>query len=268
MNNTNIITVGEKHAGGPVQAAAGSILGHRKEQQDFAGLVVEDRQILAAVCDGMGGLNGGAVASSGAVRLLLEDYQEERPREDFSGFLCREAARMDQWVASRTGPEGEPLHAGCTLVAVILSEGMLDWVSVGDSRIYVLREDTMVTVTRDHNYRRELEEALERGEISREYFENEIVTKRSDALTNFLGMGGIRRMERSVQPLELMDGDMVLLCSDGLYKRLDEDQIKAMLIDNRASAQVAVNRMNRMVMQQALRGQDNTTLILIHYHKA
>lgn len=143
----------------------------------------------------------------------------------------------------------------------------MDWVSVGDSRIYVLREDTMVSVTRDHNYRRELEEALERGEINREFFDNEIQTKRSDALTNYLGMGGIRRMERSVQPLELMDGDMVLLCSDGLYKRLDEDQIKAMLIDNRVSAQVAVKRLNRMVMQKSLRSQDNTTVILIQYHK-
>lgn len=267
MNSANVISIREKGAGGQILAAVDSIIGTRREQQDFAGLIVEENQVLGVVCDGMGGLEGGSVASSSAVQLLLDDYREIRPKSAFSEFLCREAARMDQCVLAKTDRDGKPLRAGCTLVAVMISGGRMDWVSVGDSRIYVLREDTMVSVTRDHNYRRELEEALERGEINREFFDNEIQTKRSDALTNYLGMGGIRRMERSVQPLELVDGDMVLLCSDGLYKRLDEDQIKAMLIDNQVSVQVAVKRLNRMVMQKSLRSQDNTTVILIQYHK-
>lgn len=266
MNNSNIISIQSKNSGRQITAAVDSIMGHRKEQQDFAGLIAEENRALAVVCDGMGGLNGGAAASSSAVKLLLSDYQEQKPESGFSDFLCSEAARLDQCVAVLADKDGKLLHAGATLVAVIVSDGMLDWVSVGDSRIYVLRDDTMIAITRDHNYRRELEEALERGEISKEYFENEVLTKRSDALTNYLGMGGIRRMERSAQPLPLADGDMILLCSDGVYKRLDEDQIKALLLDNKVSPQVAVSRMNRMVMQLASRGQDNTTEILIHYH--
>ncbi len=267
MSDSNIISLRTGNSDKHISAAVGSIVGHRKEQQDFAGLVVEDGQTLAVVCDGMGGLNGGFTASSSAVKLLLSDYKEQKPGAAFSEFLYNEVMKIDQHVAMKTDEDGNLLHAGCTLVAVIISDGMLDWVSVGDSRIYVLRDNAIVAVTRDHNYRRELEEALERGEITREFFENEILTKRSDALTNYLGMGGIHRMERSVQPLELMDGDMVLLCSDGLYKRLDEDQIKALLIDNKVSVQVAVNRINRMVMQQAVKGQDNTTVILIQYHR-
>ncbi len=272
MNSSNMISIqaknpGRTNFGKRVSAAMDSVIGHRKEQQDFAGMVVEDGQVLAVVCDGMGGLDGGSEASSSAVKLLLSDYQEQRPASAFSDFLCSEAVRLDQCVSMKTDAAGKPLHAGSTMVAVILSDGMLDWVSVGDSRIYVVRDGAMVPLTRDHNYRRELEEALERGEITRGYFETEVSTKRADALTNFLGMGGIRRMDRSIQPLELMDGDMILLCSDGLYKRLDEDQIKALLMDNRVSAQVTVRRLNRMVMQKALRGQDNTTVIVIHYGK-
>ena len=152
------------------------------------------------------------------------------------------------------------------MAAVIVSDGLLYWLSVGDSRIYVLRGDSMVLVTRDHNYLRMLEEALERGEITKDYYENELLTKRTDALTNYIGMGGIRRMERNANPLELMDGDMILLCSDGLYKRLEEDQIKAMIMDNQISVQVAVRRLNRMVMDLTVKGQDNTTVVLIQYH--
>lgn len=73
-------------------------------------------------------------------------------------------------------------------------------------------------------------------------------------------------MERNANPLELMDGDMILLCSDGLYKRLEEDQIKAMIMDNQISVQVAVRRLNRMVMDLTVKGQDNTTVVLIQYH--
>lgn len=266
MSNSNIISIQGKDIGKQIDVAVSSIIGHRKEQQDFAGLVMEKDRVLAVVCDGMGGLNGGAEASSSAVKFLISDYQEQKPETAFSEFLCREAAQIDQYVSMKTDRAGNLLHAGCTMVAVILSEGMLNWISVGDSRIYVLRGDTMLPITKDHNYRRELEEALERKEITREYFDNEILTKRSDALTNYLGMGGIRRIERNIQPLELIDGDMILLCSDGLYKRLDEDQVKAMLIDNRISPQVTVNRMNRMVMERSVKGQDNTTIILIHYH--
>lgn len=266
MNRKNIISIQTKNSGRQIAAAADSILGSRKEQQDFAGLVVEKNQVLAVVCDGMGGLEGGALASSSAVELLVSDYQEQRPEAGFTEFLSKEAIKMDQCVAMQTNQEGTLLRGGCTMAAVIVSDGLLYWLSVGDSRIYVLRGDSMVLVTRDHNYLRELEEALGRGEITKDYYESELLTKRTDALTNYIGMGGIRRMERNANPLELMDGDMILLCSDGLYKRLEEDQIKAMIVDNQISVQVAVRRLNRMVMDLTVKGQDNTTVVLIQYH--
>lgn len=265
MNDANIIIKQNSNGKSPVKAAAFSIIGHREYQQDFAGLVTDDRTALAVVCDGMGGLNGGEQAGREAVQLLLEDYDREQPRQQFTEFLCREAARMDRLVCGLTNSQGQPLKAGSTTVSVILRDGELHWMSVGDSRIYVLRGTSIVPVTRDHNYRRELEDMLSRGEITRERFQSEASTRRADALTSYLGMGGLRRIERNMQPFALEEGDMVLLCSDGLYKSLDEHQIQAMILDNQASLQVAVRRLVRMAKELAVKSQDNATAVLLRY---
>ena len=265
MNN-NIEQRKTRAKNGQIRASAYSIIGSREYQQDYAGLILETDRLLAVVCDGMGGLNGGEVASREAVRLLLADYDENPPQDHFTDFLCREAVRMDQLVFDLKDENGQLLKAGSTVVSLIIQEGNLHWMSVGDSRIYVLRDGTMVQATKDHNYRRELDEALARGEISREYYTKEAATKRAEALTNFLGMGGIRRFERNSQPLALEDGDCILLCSDGLYKRLDEHQIRALLVDNLVNTRVAAKRLVEMAMALAARGQDNTTVIVIRYH--
>lgn len=248
------------------EAALYSLIGHRDYQQDYAGLVVEKNKMLAVICDGMGGLQGGERASREAVTVLVKDYEREAPAEEYTEFLCRKAFHMDQIIFGLRDENGALLKAGTTVVSVILENGMLHWMSVGDSRIYLLRGDSMVAVTRDHNYRRELTEALERGDITPEFFEKEASGRRAEALTNYLGMGGIKRIERNYQPFALQDGDCILLCSDGLYKRLDEHQIRALLIDNRISSKVAAKRLTQMTMQLASRGQDNTTVIVIQYH--
>ncbi len=267
MNDGNVIQKTIEGESPQVLSSVYSIIGHREYQQDFAGLLTAPERVLAVVCDGMGGLSGGERASREAVRLLVADYEKENPTEHISDFLCAEAARMDRLVYELTDENGEPLKAGSTVVAVIIKNGELHWMSVGDSRIYVLRGDSMVTVTKDHNYRRELEEALARGDISRERYESEVHTRKAEALTNYLGMGGLRRIERNGQPFLLEDGDEVLLCSDGVYKSLDEHQIKAMLVDNRVSVRVAVKRLVRMALEQAVKSQDNTTAVLLQYNK-
>lgn len=250
-----------------ISAAVYSIIGHREYQQDFAGLIKNYDKVLAVVCDGMGGLAGGELASCEATHLLLNDYQKEQPASHYTEFLCREAEKMDMAVHKLKTEKGEPLNAGSTVVSVILSKGELHWMSVGDSRVYVLRGDSMAQITRDHNYRRELEDGLACGEISLERFQAESATKRAEALTSYLGMGGLKWIEHNGKSFNLEDGDIILLCSDGLYKSLDEHQIQAMILDNEVNMQIAAKRLVRMALDKAVKSQDNTTVILLQYHK-
>ncbi|GEM_PF-114928 len=266
MSDKNISWIQTEEENEYLRAAAFSSVGTREYQQDYAGAVIGRDTMLAVICDGMGGLSGGAQASETAVMWLLDDYQNGEKEAEASDFLCWAATQMDRQVAGLKDPAGGRLEAGSTAVSVLIDQDNLYWMSVGDSSIYILRDGVLEPVVRPHNYRRELEDLFGQGEISKEYFETEVSSKKADALTNYLGMDGIRHVERNLQPLLLAPGDQILLCSDGLYKSLDDEQIKTILADNQDDPSNAVKQLVNAALAQAKRGQDNTTAILIQYY--
>lgn len=244
-----------------------SLLGTREYQQDYAGFVEQEDGLSGIICDGMGGLRGGERASSEAVKLYVCDYNNLAQENSISEFLFKEAHRLDELVYQLKDSNGNFLKAGSTLVSVIVKGSALYWLSVGDSRIYIMRGDSMVQVTTDHNYRTKLNEFLAEGKISRDRYETEISGSQTEALISYLGMGGIECMDGNKKPFQLVEDDVILLCSDGLYKSLEADQIMALLTDNKVSAKVAAKRLTNMALEQAVKGQDNTTVMVIHYKK-
>lgn len=244
-----------------------SIMGTRKYQQDYVSCFSEGNETAAVICDGMGGLNGGETASEEAAKLFLEDFRKVRPRERIPEFLRAEAARMDAQVAALRGADQRLLEAGTTVVAVILQEDALYWLSVGDSRICRVEGNYIQTVTREHNYRLDLTQALTAGRISQEQFIREEQSRQAEALTSYLGMGGLKITDVNEKPIFLSDGDIILLCSDGLYKSLDQHQILGIVRDNDIDMNIAAERLTDMALAQAGNGQDNTTVLLIEYRR-
>ncbi|MGL5436051.1 MAG: protein kinase domain-containing protein [Lachnospiraceae bacterium] len=267
MTDNNVIweQLGENNE--YLQAAAGSIVGTREYQQDYAGAMIQPDKMLAVICDGMGGLDGGERASGDAVRMILEDYRNRCEDETTPDFLCREAVRMDQMISELTNSDGSRLNAGSTVVAVEIVKNELYWMSVGDSKIYILREGILEPLVRPHNYRRSLEDMLRQEEISEEAYLAEVDTKKAEALTSYLGIGGICKMERNFNPFLLQDGDQILLCSDGLYNNLDEDQIISILTDCQTEVGALVEHLITTAQERAKRRQDNTTALLIRYRR-
>lgn len=264
MSNLENVIEKKSQLNGSFDTGVFSLLGTRKYQQDFAGLIVTENGLSAVICDGMGGLNGGEKASSEAVRLFLQDYMNMACDDSKSEFLRQEANKMDELVFQLKNSSGGPLKAGSTVVAVIIESFELYWMSVGDSRIYILRGDSMIQVTKDHNYKLKLNEALEAGDISPEKYEAEILSGQAEALISYIGMGGLKRVDINPKPFLLEDDDVILLCSDGLYKSLNEHQIMSLLKDNKVCSRVAAKRLSAMALQQSGKGQDNTTVLVIH----
>ena len=71
--------------------------------------------------------------------------------------------------------------------------------------------------------------------------------------------------DSNTEPFYLEENDLILLCSDGLYKRLSNEQILDIVLDNQNSMQVIAERLNKVVMQLTQRNQDNTSVILLRY---
>lgn len=146
-------------------------------------------------------------------------------------------------------------------------EEQLYWLSVGDSRIYIIRDQEMSQVNREHNYRLTLQESLKSGLITREQYEEEEKKSQADALISYLGISRLNLMDINRAPLKMMDGDIVLLCSDGLFKTLNDSQIMALVRDNDIDMDIAADRLCQMALSRRRGGQDNTSVLLLQYHK-
>lgn len=192
-------------------ASAQSLLGGREEQQDAYCLERRRGELLAAVCDGIGGLPDGAEASRSAVQALLTAFHKNP--QAAPSYLYRQAIDwMDRAVAEQTA------GGGSTIVSVWVRSGGLYWLSIGDSGLFLLRGGSLQRLVPEHNYAALLKQRLEGGEISQLLYDREI--GRGRALTSYLGMNGISLYAQNQYPLTLERGDVILLCSDGLLQAL------------------------------------------------
>ena len=232
-------------------------IGGRKYQEDSVKLApINDGGFLAAVCDGMGGLKMGAEVSSLASERLLAYAQNISSSADVAGSLRQAAIDTDLDIVDYCAPEG--VKAGTTAVAALVFDNTAYWLSVGDSRIYLLRNHELFPVTRDHNYALELQQLLDAGEITQQQV---MSVERPDALISFLGMGGLALVD--VGKITLGSGDALLLCSDGLTKALSDSEIAQMLDSFTSNVLACAEALATSALQRGGERQDNTTVIVI-----
>lgn len=264
--NNITVQLHKSPANNTIEMAMGSIVGTRQYQQDtIYGEILSEDEALAVVCDGMGGLEGGEIASQTAVISLLDSYANKNEAEAIPIFLQQTAKKMDQNVAALMDENGNYLSAGTTIVAVLMKDGALYWLSVGDSKIYFIRNNEMLTVNREHNYKLQLDTMKLNGEISEEDYETEI--QRGEALISYLGMGDMNLMDINIQPFALQKEDKILLCSDGLYKCLSENEISQIVQQEGDDLERTVAALMNRVETSGARHIDNTSIVMLSYNK-
>lgn len=238
-----------------------SVIGNREEQQDSAGFHLKNSEGLIVVCDGMGGHQGGQIAGTLAAETFLNCYLEDYPCNDPHSWLIDIAAEADHSIVKLHDESGVSLQAGSTVVSAFIRRNALYWLSVGDSRLYIFRNDELVRATADHNYRALLEKQLESGIIDRDAYDNKI--NQGEALVSFLGVGGLPFIEANDIPFELKSGDKLLLTTDGLYKLVSDESIKNIIgnFENVKEALDAIERKAEKCGKNTLR--DNMTAALI-----
>jgi serine/threonine protein phosphatase PrpC len=172
---------------------------------------------LAVVADGMGGHPGGEVASALAASLVQAAYTGRSLDELQAGVRAANRAIFD-----RAGGDAELEGMGTTICAVgVTEEGNVVIVSVGDSRAYLMRDATLRQLTSDHTVTAEL---VLRGELS----ETEAVDHpHRRVLTRALGVGP--DVEPDSATHRCAPGDRLLLCSDGLFNEMPDDEIASMM---------------------------------------
>lgn len=239
--------------------------GTRNYQQDCAAVPSEELQMslnknICVLSDGMGGLKGGEIASKLCAEKIFVDYYSDNNFDNPLDFLCYEIDKVDMLVCDLTDEKGELLNSGATLLCVIVENDVFYWASVGDSRIYLIRNDEISLLTRDHCYYLELLQKVDDGLIS---IQEANEHKDKDALISYIGMNGVSIVDTSEHAIPFENDDIILLCSDGLYKSLNDEEIKEIVIEHKDNINLAANILTERAVDKRPFGQDNTTVILI-----
>ena len=128
-------------------------IGARKDQQDSFGIssmdAVSSVGLLAVLADGMGGLNNGSVYSKTAVQAALQSFRDERAEKSDEATLLRILKRAREAVENTGLTDG-----GTTFIAALIRDQMLHFISVGDSRICLMRNGGIIQLNREHIYGR------------------------------------------------------------------------------------------------------------------
>lgn len=252
-----------------VNVGVASHIGTRRTQQDSLIIGIGNSiapefngKFIAAVCDGMGGLQGGETASALCAKIFYEDFFSLPGLTDYPKFYKNVIDKIDEGVASLRNEQGELMKAGSTFVSMIVDCGNLYWGCVGDSHMYIVRNSEIVQVNRDHNYMLLLKEQVKLGEITMQEAES---NKHKDALVSYMGMNGVKYMDVNEKPFRLLPNDSVILCSDGLYRLLSDAEIASILNMYPNNMNMAANAMVDAACGKMAPHQDNTSVIIFKY---
>jgi protein phosphatase len=223
----------------------------REENQDSYGVIEGENFRFFLVADGMGGVSGGAIASQLAVATLRECFAGKSTVDNKD---IREAVELaNQRIFIRGVEEPALAGMGTTLVGCCFSESAVYIVNVGDSRAYWIHDGSIRQLTDDHTLVMEL---LRSGAISEEQAHHSPV---SHMLTRSLGPSTEVSVDCVLFSDTITAGDRFLLCSDGLYNLVREDEIFSET--NGLNLEEAVPALIQLA--NARGGTDNITIILI-----
>lgn len=201
---------------------------------------------LWVVADGMGGHSRGDQASQAVVNALVTFKRSHDLTQNIENLEARLLKANKQCRAMIKGKV-----IGSTVAALFAFDPFCFFLWAGDSRIYRLRDGVMSQMTEDHSL---VQEMCALGEITPEEAEHH---PSSNIITRAVGVHDKLRLE--MQYTTVHPGDRYLLCSDGLYKDLKRDEIKALL--ENGPADYAVNRLVDLALERG--GSDNVTAIVL-----
>lgn len=229
--------------------------GKRPVQEDSFSTFETDNGLIAIVADGMGGLEHGKIASQTTVKLFTEEYTKEYELYDAQRFLINSAYKANDRILDMASGR----KIGTTLIATIIKENFFHWVSVGDSRIYLHRKGKLMKLNKEHTYKEELHKLYEKGKISRKDVHSH---PQKEFLTSYIGYEDFHELDYSKTPICLNRGDKIILMSDGIYKSIEEEEIKHVL-NKKCCPDTKCQLITDIIESKNLSHQDNMTVIIV-----
>lgn len=257
-----------------LDTACRAILGARSRQEDAAVLQsgagtfevdeawpeVEGAGVAGVLADGMGGHAGGDIASKAVCELFLRALAASDTardlRERLYGALLVANAGINQIISENPALSG----MGSTLVGFVVSEHGLEWVSVGDSPMYLVRGGEIALLNEDHSLAPALDQLVSEGRMTAAAARTD---PRRHMLRSAITGDELDLVDLSEKPLPLLDGDVVIVASDGLQTLSTEEIGRITAGYAGDSAETIAAALLRTVENQREPMQDNVTVVVL-----
>ncbi len=237
-------------------------------QDNFIIRAYADTVLSALVCDGMGGANGGSIASNMAARAymdVLDRMEDQYPLfadmtdEEVCDMLVEASLAANRVVYQKGSSDQSLSGMGTTLVGCLVLPDTIYTVNVGDSRMYLTGDGTIRQITKDHSY---VQYLVDMGKMTPEEAKN---SRNRNIITRAVGTERTVNADIYTTPHKDFRGECILLCSDGLTNHVEPDEIGALLTGIRDMARTEGLRgvCEELVEKANERGgSDNITAVL------
>lgn len=201
----------------------------RTNQDNFVCEIILDEVVIFCVCDGMGGTSGGHIASKYATREFIHAMKNqitvEINDEDAKIMLEKAVWSANNFVYEMATCDKNLREMGTTLVGGMLIGNYAYLANIGDSRCYHIDSEKITQVTKDHSL---VQAMLDNGEISDD-------EKKTHPHKNYItrAVGVSRETSSDIFKIRFEKNEYLLLCSDGLYNLVDDEQIKKTVISDK-----------------------------------
>lgn len=228
----------------------------RKNNQDaFAAGELKNGMVWSVVCDGMGGANGGELAGQTAVKtisdFIFSSYHSGMSENSIRNMLVSAVETANIKIFDMAASDSKLKGMGTTVVAVIVDNEKVHIVHAGDSRMYIVRSGTALQITRDHSI---VQNMVESGKITAEEAKSH---PNKNVITRALGIN--ETIDTDYDCLSLIDGDIILICTDGLTNYVDTPTIEGLIADGPLSS--APERLVEAAIAGG--GGDNITAVIL-----
>ncbi len=236
--------------------------GLRSRQEDYCLFQLYSRafgpRLLAVLADGMGGHAGGAEASRMGVESFVSNFDSRTKSLPIAEVFTAVVEQVNSAIASAQADHPEFADMGCTLVGLYLHGRQYQWVSVGDSPLFLYRGGVLRRINADHSMAPVIAEAVEQGKLSLEEAQDH---PSKNALRSAVMGRPIELIDLSGQKV-LEEGDVLILASDGVLT-LTLSEMEDVLVESPRHARIQAERLLAAVLAKEKPRQDNTTIMVI-----
>ena len=235
----------------------------RQDNQDyfFIDLIPEQKQAICVVCDGMGGAKAGNIASQMSAEIFIDEMRQrlkpEMKRKQMELALEDAITQANAQVYRKSREKREYSGMGTTLVGCVVSQDKISIVNIGDSRAYLINEEGISRITRDHSL---VEAMVMRGDLTQEQARQH---PGKNLITRAIGTTQI--VHGDYYSMGLEKGDIILMCSDGLSNYVSDQEILYEVIHGGA-IETCCERLLEIVLSRG--APDNVTITIFENDSA